>query len=264
MSTAMSMVQRARAMSGNCQMAPLALRHALSRLESRPCIDHVYDKLQDSIDRCGTFVLAGPPRVGKTVAMYFAFVMYRSITIEQELDRQREQWRVWQYETRPLVLATGPPEEPLDGGDVGAAASRVMYQMALRRYQSAMAGSEEPDWAEIERVAMRSPIRFDNIYRASDIIRLAWDDKSWVETLRRTDTLLGIDDMGTEYMTDRGWQLALWDDLFDHRHRHQLPTMITTNLDVPEFRERYSHPTYGERIWGRIKENGRYVWEADA
>lgn len=65
---------------------------------------------------------------------------------------------------------------------------------------------------------------------------------------------LAIDDLGTEFQDAKGNFQALIDEVIDVRYDHRRPTVITTNLDVAQFRERY-----GERIADRIREAGKFV-----
>ena len=240
--------------------APPAISAALKNLQARPCVDHVYEAFPNTYADGGTLVLSGEPRVGKTVAMYFAFVLAKSILIGRTLDSEQDRWTSYQNETRPQILAGEAPVEPVreDGEtDVSFSARKTFYFMHKRRYDTAVEGMPPPDLDAMDRAESGMPVRF-NVHRASDVIRSAWDDSRWLDTLRKDGSLLGIDDMGTEHMTDRGYQLSLWDDLFDYRHRYRLPTIITTNLHPEQFRERYQHAEYGERIYGRLRENGRW------
>lgn len=65
---------------------------------------------------------------------------------------------------------------------------------------------------------------------------------------------LVIDDLGAEFMDERGSYLCLLDEVVNERYAAARPTVMTTNLGAPEFRERY-----GERIADRIREAGRFV-----
>ncbi len=69
---------------------------------------------------------------------------------------------------------------------------------------------------------------------------------------------LVIDDLGTEYMDDKGHFCSFLDGLINVRYANELPTLITTNLPAAEFRERL-----GERIADRIREVGRCVESAE-
>ena len=64
---------------------------------------------------------------------------------------------------------------------------------------------------------------------------------------------LVVDDLGTEYLDGKGFFLANFDALVNHRYSHRLPTVITTNLKVDEFRK------YGVRVVDRIREVGVFL-----
>ena len=65
---------------------------------------------------------------------------------------------------------------------------------------------------------------------------------------------LVLDDIGTEYLDERGAYLSLLDELIDVRYSQELPIVITTNLTAPEFKGRY-----GSRIARRIRECGAFA-----
>lgn len=65
---------------------------------------------------------------------------------------------------------------------------------------------------------------------------------------------LVIDDLGTEYMDDKGNFMAVLDEVIGTRCANMRRTVITTNLSAKGFRERY-----GARITDRIVECGRFV-----
>jgi DNA replication protein DnaC len=60
---------------------------------------------------------------------------------------------------------------------------------------------------------------------------------------------LVIDDLGTEYGDANGYWYSRLDELLDQRYSNNRRTILTTNLNASEFRERY-----GERIVDRIRE----------
>lgn len=64
---------------------------------------------------------------------------------------------------------------------------------------------------------------------------------------------LVIDDLGVEYADEKQSYLVDFDELLDLRWRDGKPTLITTNLDDTEFRERY----HG-RIFDRVCDEGRW------
>jgi DNA replication protein DnaC len=65
---------------------------------------------------------------------------------------------------------------------------------------------------------------------------------------------LAIDDLGAEYLDKNGFYAALLDEVLNERYSGRLPTLLTTNLDIDEFKARY-----GDRIAGRIRETGKFV-----
>jgi DNA replication protein DnaC len=67
-------------------------------------------------------------------------------------------------------------------------------------------------------------------------------------------TLLAIDDLGSEYLDEKGSFVATLDGLINARYAEELPTVFTTNLASTRFVQRY-----GERIADRIREVGRFV-----
>jgi DNA replication protein DnaC len=67
--------------------------------------------------------------------------------------------------------------------------------------------------------------------------------------------LLVLDDIGTEIVTEKQWFTSILDSTIDFRYEWMRKTIITTNLTVADFTERY-----GERIASRLTENGS-VWE---
>lgn len=74
------------------------------------------------------------------------------------------------------------------------------------------------------------------------------DDK--IDTLARVRRLV-IDDIGVEYLDDKGSFLTDFDELIDLRWRAGLSTIITTNLKMDDFRKRYK-----ARIADRIRDCG--------
>lgn len=69
-----------------------------------------------------------------------------------------------------------------------------------------------------------------------------------------TVAVLVIDDLGREYADQHGRWISELDLLIDDRHEAKLRTIITSNLNGAEFKERY-----GERIADRIRQDGRIV-----
>ncbi len=69
---------------------------------------------------------------------------------------------------------------------------------------------------------------------------------------------LVIDDLGAEYMDEKGNFAAVLDEVIVDRHANMKPTVITTNLDATAFKNRY-----GQRIADRVRECGRFLSLAD-
>lgn len=97
---------------------------------------------------------------------------------------------------------------------------------------------------------VRSGGRFTTI---SELARLdRYDDEKW-RAVSRCRALV-IDELGNEFLDGKGFLLGAIDALVNDRYAEQLPTVITTNLGVEEFRARY-----GDRVADRIREAGRFV-----
>lgn len=65
---------------------------------------------------------------------------------------------------------------------------------------------------------------------------------------------LVLDDLGVEYLDEKGAYVSLLDELINERYAMKRPTVITTNLLADDFVRRY-----GERIRDRIREVGKFV-----
>ncbi len=92
--------------------------------------------------------------------------------------------------------------------------------------------------------------------RFLDVAKLArlssYDDETMA--LYERAALLVIDDLGTEYADAKGAFQSRLDGLLSYRCASERQTVITTNLNGAEFRERY-----GDRIADRLNEGGRYL-----
>lgn len=82
-----------------------------------------------------------------------------------------------------------------------------------------------------------------------------WDryDNAAMDRLLLASRLV-IDDLGEEFNDTKGNFLAVLDETISDRLANNRPTVITTNLDLDQFTERY-----GVRVRDRIKESGRWV-----
>lgn len=92
---------------------------------------------------------------------------------------------------------------------------------------------------------------------ADDLGRLAAarDEEGQVEYRKvKKASLLVIDDLGGEYLDDKGWFFKVLNGLIDHRYAACLRTVLTTNLTPEEFRR-----SYGERITDRLRQVGAFI-----
>lgn len=92
---------------------------------------------------------------------------------------------------------------------------------------------------------------------ADDLSRLAAaKDEEGVVAYRKAKKaqLLVVDDLGGEYLDEKGWFARVFNSLIDHRYSACLKTIITTNLDPAKFKA-----NYGERVADRIRESGRFL-----
>lgn len=76
------------------------------------------------------------------------------------------------------------------------------------------------------------------------------------------EKLLVIDDLGAEPLDAKGFGVAAICDLFDRRYDAARKTIITTNLPLTEFRDRYGTGA-AARLWRRLVEVGRFIEIAD-
>lgn len=78
------------------------------------------------------------------------------------------------------------------------------------------------------------------------------DVNQWRAT--RGTPLLVVDDLGGEYVDDKGWMVKVVNGLVDYRYSNRLKTIITTNLDAKTFKL-----TYQDRVFDRVREAGQFV-----
>lgn len=88
---------------------------------------------------------------------------------------------------------------------------------------------------------------------ARSLARVQQYDEAAIEALTKPDRLV-LDDFGVEFLDTKGFLRSLIDEIVQERHRRELLTVITANLSVPEFVERY-----GRRVSDRIAETGQPV-----
>ena len=91
--------------------------------------------------------------------------------------------------------------------------------------------------------------------KASQITRMSqFDEESWDRLYRAR--LLVVDDLGTEPHDQGGWATAALLDLFDRRYDARARTILTVNITVETFRQRYGQD--GGRFLDRLRESGEW------
>lgn len=91
--------------------------------------------------------------------------------------------------------------------------------------------------------------------KASQITRMSqYDAEAWDRLYRAG--LLVVDDLGTEPHDQGGWGLSALLDLFDRRYDERARTILTVNVTLETFRERYGKD--GGRFLDRLREAGKW------
>lgn len=85
---------------------------------------------------------------------------------------------------------------------------------------------------------------------AARLARWAHYDNAEMDRVIKIPRLV-LDDLGTEYLDEKGNYLARLDEVINERYAGARPTVITTNLNAGEFKARYH-----ERIVDRVREDG--------
>jgi hypothetical protein len=88
---------------------------------------------------------------------------------------------------------------------------------------------------------------------AARLARWARYDDAEMAVLLKAPRLV-VDDLGTEYLDERGAFMTTFDELLNERYAHRRPTVITTNLNAEAFRARYDL-----RVVDRIREDGTFM-----
>jgi len=89
--------------------------------------------------------------------------------------------------------------------------------------------------------------------RAGQFARWARFDEERMRDLERARALV-LDDLGVEFDDTKGAVRSLLDEVVDARYAASLPTLLTTNLSGPAFKERYH-----ERIADRVRGAGGFI-----
>jgi DNA replication protein DnaC len=101
-------------------------------------------------------------------------------------------------------------------------------------------------------------LRKPTFVTAARLFRTSRYDTDAMAILEKASKLV-IDDIGTEYSDQKGFVTSFVDGLINERYANLLPTVITTNLRVETFTERY-----GERVARRVRTVGTFVSIATA
>ena len=182
---------------------------------------------------------------------------------EQRLTASRERWARW-------LEGSGIPQR------LRAAALNSPRQTAALWAVINFARYPEMRGSAYERgecLVLGGPTGVGKTYAAAGLMIHAWSGRLWyfgalagalldparrVEALSscKADSLLVLDDLGTEYVKDGGLVQSFLDEIIWHREGNCLPTVITTNLPGDDLAKRI-----GDRIadrlrgpWGRIVE----------
>ena len=94
------------------------------------------------------------------------------------------------------------------------------------------------------------------VYKAGEIARCSlYEGKGLaLDTIKNTKGVLVIDDLGAEFVSEKGAAIAIFEELIDHRYEHGDGTVITTNLNSRDLLTRY-----GERIMQRVSHLGTAI-----
>jgi hypothetical protein len=134
--------------------------------------------------------------------------------------------------------------EPGTGKSTGAIRWLLQPSATLTNWSS-------PSWWGGDSWTYRGPSCL--LRSARSLSRVSQYDEAAVQTLINPQRLV-LDDFGVEFLDKGGFLRSLIDEIIQERHRRELPTVISANLSVPEFVERY-----GRRVVDRIAESGTPV-----
>ena len=169
-------------------------------------------------------VLSGTVGNGKTLASYVGALIY-----EWRLKVERE------YLLLLKTLRDGDDQEFIEYEIFDGPDEQQAYRLAMKKYAR--------NYGQFGRFLL---------IEAPDYLKDAARTDS--RTAARFGGLFVLDDLGIEYYTDSGFGAAEWDSLIKARYRLELPTIITTNLTLAQFKERYD-----VRIYDRLKECATWI-----
>jgi DNA replication protein DnaC len=91
-----------------------------------------------------------------------------------------------------------------------------------------------------------------DLLREEYIERRMFDEYQTVVQRCETVPLLFLDDVGKEYAAKSGWAELVLENLIRKRVREKLPTMITSNLSLKDFRARYQESAFSLLVGSSI------------
>lgn len=100
-----------------------------------------------------------------------------------------------------------------------------------------------------------------SVVKAIELARAGTFDREFWDRLAAAGFLV-IDDLGTEPLDEKGWVVANVRALIDKRYDDERKTILTTNLNLDQFKARYCAD--GGRLLERLRERGGFLELADA
>ena len=138
-------------------------------------------------------------------------------------------------------------------GDCGTGKTHFGIGLLLESYADNFYFNEEMDKVDFKHSKPRflSAVEFFLELKASFNASSLEDEKSVLEKYARPHVLL-IDDVGAEKITD--WSRQMFYTLIDRRYVNMRPTIITSNLNMNEFAEKFD-----DRVASRIADKGEVI-----
>lgn len=177
--------------------------------------------------------------------------------IDAELEvHQREQARVVRIRVRAAWIDSGVPERVMRTleakREATAAIAAVDTYLKGEATFLVLAGGPGTGKTTAAADALMRAVKpdyglFVPASRCGQLGLFADDDRELLDSMKRV-TCLVLDDLGTEFLSENSVWRGLVDGLLDARYSAMKRTIITTNLDIPAFGERY-----GKRAADRLK-----------
>jgi DNA replication protein DnaC len=125
--------------------------------------------------------------------------------------------------------------------------------------ERAIADADRKTWAKGYRTNQERDAE-GLIVKAIDLARAGTFDREFWDRIGAMNFLV-VDDLGTEPLDEKGWMVANVRALIDRRYDDDRRTILTTNLNLDAFRERYCAD--GGRLLDRLRERGAFIEVAD-